>query len=348
MKQAAAQLLKHGQTYDLPETIVFGRFFSGILHYQRNELDLAERYLAPVVGTPGAGELIAPNLVTHCQCSFALSSTYLAMGRAEEAGQIIESAIGYMLELGNADLLEICQAFRADLALRQGVVAETDFWARKYTHIPLAPAYRFFTPQLTLPKVLLARRTAKSLSESGSLLSRIYDYYASIHSTRVLIDVLILQAMLHAVHGNESEALEKLAQALALAEPGGFIRPFLDSGPQIAKLLDRLANQNPALEYAGQILAAFRSGNTGAWRDGSHEANRPRSSLPDKVFIQPLTNREIEVLRMLARGTSNNDIAGSLFISPETVKRHLSTIYRKIDVKNRHEAVITAKSLGIV
>ena len=62
------------------------------------------------------------------------------------------------------------------------------------------------------------------------------DYYASIHSTRVLIDVLVLQALLHVAQGDESQALEKLVAALALAEPGGFIRPFLDQGPEMADL----------------------------------------------------------------------------------------------------------------
>jgi len=175
-----------------------------------------------------------------------------------------------------------------------------------------------------------------------------YDYYASIHSTRVLIDVLVLQALLHAAQGNASDALEKLAEALALAEPGGFIRPFLDQGPEMADLLGRLVKQNPTREYASRILEAFCSEKAELFSDRSDDPNRPRSSLPDKPLIEPLTNREIEVLRMLAKGVRNNDIAGSLFISPETVKRHLSTIYRKLDVKNRHQAVISAKSIGIL
>ena len=74
-----------------------------------------------------------------------------------------------------------------------------------------------------------------------------YDYYTSIHSTRVLIDVLVLQALVHVAQGDESQALEKLAEALALAEPGGFIRPFLDQGPEMADLLGRLVKQNPTL-----------------------------------------------------------------------------------------------------
>jgi LuxR family maltose regulon positive regulatory protein len=340
LKLTAAQLLKHGQKHDLPETIAVGRFFTGIFHYQRNNLDLAERFLALVVGTSVVGELVIPSIVTYCQSSFALSLTYQAMGRAKEAREIIESVIGYMLETGNADLLEISQTFQADLALRQGHVAEADLWARCYTPKPLVPAYRFYTPHLTLPKVLLARRTTKSLRESDTFLSRIYDFYVPIHNTRVLIDVLVLQALLCAAQGDESKALEKLAAALGQAEPGGFIRPFLDPGPEMADLLGRLVKQNPALHYAGQILEAFGAEKTATSRD--------RSSIPDEALIEPLTNREIEILMILAKGVSNNEIAKRLFISPETVKRHLSTIYRKLDVKNRHQAVISAKSIGIL
>ena len=348
LKQTAAQLLKHGQKHDLPESIAVGRFFTGILHYQRNDLDLSERFLAPVAGTPGTGKLIIPTVVTYCQSSFAISLTYQAMGRTEKASRIIESVIGYMLETGNTDLLELCQMFQADLALRQGHVAEADLWARNTPPIPLAPAYRFYTPHLTLPRVLLARRTAKSLSEAGRLLSQMYDYYASIHSTRVLIDVLVLQALLHAAQGNASDALEKLAEALALAEPGGFIRPFLDEGQEIADLLGRLVKKNPTLRYAGKILEAFGGGKTEFFSRRADDRNKPGASLPDKPLIEPLTNREIEVLRMLAKGVTNNDIAESLFISPETVKRHLSTIYRKLDVKNRQQAIISARSIGIL
>ncbi len=341
-------MLKHGLKQDLPESIALGRFFTGSLHYQRNDLDLAERFLVPVVGTADSVNRVVPSIITYFESSFVLSLTYQAMDRTKEASQIIESVIDYMLDIGNADLLELCQMFRADLALRQGHVAEAEIWVRKITHPPFAPVYRFFVPHLTLPKLLLARRTAKSLSEAGALLSRMVDYYASIHSTRVLIDVLVLQTLVHVARADEAQALDKLAEALSLAEPGGFIRPFLDQGLEMADLLGRLVKQNPTLEYARQILDAFGSGKTESFSDRSDDPNRPRSSLPDKPLIEPLTNREIEVLRMLAKGVRNNDIAESLFISPETVKRHLSTIYRKLDVKNRHQAVISAKSIGIL
>ena len=222
------------------------------------------------------------------------------MSRATEADRVVESAIAYMLETGNADLMELCQVFRADLALRQGHVTEADLWARKAPPIPLAPAYRFYTPHLTLPKVLLARRTAKSLREADALLSRMHDYYASIHSTHVLIDVFVLQAMVHVVQGNESQALEKLAEALALAEPGGYIRPFLDQGPEMADLLSRLIKQNPTLQYARKILAAFDSGKPESISDPSYDPSQSLSLFPGEQLIEPLTNREIEVLRAVS------------------------------------------------
>jgi LuxR family maltose regulon positive regulatory protein len=279
---------------------------------------------------------------------FALSLTYQAMGRTGKAIRIIESATGYMLEAGNADLMELCDVFRADLALRQGHIAEADLWARKTPTIPLAPAYRFYTPHLTLPGILLARRTAKSLSEADALLSRMHDYYASIHSTRVLIDVLVLQARVHVALRDESLALEKLAEALALAEPGGFIRPFLDQGSKMADLLSRLKKQNPTLQYARKILAAFDNGKTESISDPSDDPSQSLSLFPVEPLIEPMTNREIEVLRELAKGMSNKEIAKSLFISPGTVKKHLYTTYHKLGANNRYQAVIKAKSIGIL
>lgn len=164
----------------------------------------------------------------------------------------------------------------------------------------------------------------------------------------MLIDVLVLQALAHAAQGDESEALEKLVEALAMAEPGSFIRPFLDLGSEMADLLERLVKQNPTLKYAQQILAAFGNGMTETLKDRSDGQNRLRSSSSDETLIEPLSNREIEVLRALEKGGSNNEIAERLYISPETVKRHLSTIYRKLEVKNRQQAVISAKSIGIL
>ena len=106
-----------------------------------------------------------------------------------------------MLESGNPDLLEVCQAFRAELALRLANVAEADVWFENHTQKPPAPDYRFYMPHLTPSRVLVARRTAESLRQADGILARLYDYHAGIHNTRTLIDIRALQTLLYGVPG---------------------------------------------------------------------------------------------------------------------------------------------------
>ncbi len=347
LKLAAAQLLKHGQENNLPETSYISRFFSGILCYRQNHLDLAERFLLPSSTFPVIDELSLPSIVIYCQSSFALSSTYLAMGRVEEADETIESVIDYMLESGNTDLLDLCQAFQADLALRKGKIAEADLWSRTHTQKPLAPAYRFYTADLTLPRLLLTKKTTNSLNEAERILCQLHTYHAATRNTCMVIEIIVLQALLEAARGDQAKAFGTLMEGLALAEPGLIIRPFLDMGSQMADLLGCLLQQHPTLNFAGQIYEAFERKNKAVFikRD---EDSTPRPSPSADFYTSPLTNREIEVLKILAGGMSNTDIGDTLYISPETVKRHLSTIYQKLEVKNRHQAVMIGKSMGIL
>ena len=341
LKLAAAQLLKNGEKNHLPETINVGNFFSGILCYQQNDLSLAEHFLLPVVTKPMVGEFAIPSIVTYCQSSIALSATYLAMGREQESSEIIETVTGYMLESGNPDLLEVCQAFRAELALRVGNVAETDVWFENHTKKPLAPDYRFYMPHLTPSRILVAKRTAESLREADGILARLYDYHVGIHNTRTLIDILALQTLLYGFQGEEAKAFGSLQQGLILAQPGNFIRPFLDQGPEMENILGRLVKQNPRLNFGSRIIEALKSKKSVTFQ-------KQRSSLSDELPAILLSTREIEVLKNLAQGMSNDEIAGVLKISPETIKKHLFNTYKKLKAKNRHQAILIGKAIGIL
>lgn len=173
--------------------------------------------------------------------------------------------------------------------------------------------------------------------------------------------MLALQAMLHDKQGEAPAALEKLTEALALAEAGGFIRLFVDLGPQMADLLKRLQEQNVAVDYIESILAAFRDDE----RKPAPDTNDPESPSPTHPLIPPsafplppsktsqplveqLTNRELDVLDLLAQRLSNKEIADKLFISTTTVKGHLQNIYQKLEVGKRREAVEKAKNFGIL
>ena len=142
--------------------------------------------------------------------------------------------------------------------------------------------------------------------------------------------------------GEESVALERLTAALNLAEPGGCIRLFVDLGPQMADLLKQLIEQNVAVDYIGRILDAFKQDEHRATQDESDQLTSP------PPLVEPLTNRELEILDLLAQWLQNKEIAEKLFISPETVKKHLNNIYGKLIVSNRRQAVEQARDLGIL
>ena len=196
--------------------------------------------------------------------------------------------------------------------------------------------------------MLLAQGTIESQRQAADLLAGLHDFFTSIHNTRFLIDVLALQSLLYDARGDEAEALSVLEYAIKLARPGGFIRPFLDLGPKMAGLLNRLAKQNIAVKYVGQLLAAFSNDDIGAVPDTYKDQIIHPSAVSTQPWDEALTNREIEILALLAQRLRNKEIAEKLFISPETVKRHTINIYSKINVHTRQEAVVKARDMGIL
>jgi len=151
--------------------------------------------------------------------------------------------------------------------------------------------------------------------------------------------------MLH----DEHEALTVLAQAVHLAEPEGFIRIFVDEGASMATLLARLRdqerNQRPT-PYLDTLLAAFSPESATQKPSGGLEPSRGR--LIEQPLIEPLSERELEVLQLIAVGDSNQEIADQLVITLDTVKRHVTHIFEKLGVHNRVQAVARARALGLL
>jgi ATP/maltotriose-dependent transcriptional regulator MalT len=198
--------------------------------------------------------------------------------------------------------------------------------------------YRLFSPHLTLVKVWLAQNTPASRSRAAELAGQVLAFCQSTHTTRFLIEALALQAMLRDMEGDGPAALADLEQAIALAEPGGFIRLFVDLGLPMARLLAQLHRRGVAVDYITRILTAFE-----ATDNGPSTAVSPPSAL-----IEPLTPRELEVLALLDRQLTNKEIAAELVVSQGTVKTHTLHIYRKLDVRKRREAVARAKALNLL
>jgi LuxR family maltose regulon positive regulatory protein len=177
------------------------------------------------------------------------------------------------------------------------------------------------------------------------------------------IEILILQALALShqaalqARGEDDQALSALGRALALAEPEGYVRIFLDEGPPMARLLHQAALRGIAPDYARLLLAAFEGATTNA-----HEAWAGRKTTmkvspvveptlrgrPSSVLLDPLSERELEVLRLIAQGLTNREIASRLFLAQSTVKVHTRNIYGKLDVHSRIQAVACAQELGLL
>jgi LuxR family maltose regulon positive regulatory protein len=163
-----------------------------------------------------------------------------------------------------------------------------------------------------------------------------------------MIGIMVLQALALQKQGRTDEALAVLEAAVNLARPGGFIRPFVESGPIVEGLLKRLVEKNVALDYIGQLLAAFREDQNGVKPGAVGTQPVSKSSFSNQPLVDPLTNREFEILDLLAQRLRNKEIAAKLFISPGTIKSHLNNIYRKLNVTGRLQAVEKAYTLGIL
>jgi LuxR family transcriptional regulator, maltose regulon positive regulatory protein len=157
------------------------------------------------------------------------------------------------------------------------------------------------------------------------------------------LEVMVLQAVALQARGEKDEAVRVLGDALALAEPGGFIRIFVDEGIPMAQLLSEATTRGIVPDYVGKLLAVFE-----AEAQRSEDESYLPPAPPARSLTEPLSQRELEVLQLIARGLSNREIGGRLYLALDTVKGHNRRIFGKLSVQRRTEAVAKARSLGIL
>jgi LuxR family maltose regulon positive regulatory protein len=146
---------------------------------------------------------------------------------------------------------------------------------------------------------------------------------------------LVLLALVQEAQGDISPALASLERALVLAEPEGYLRIFVDEGPPIAELLEKVLDTKTAVPraYMKKLLSAFRLN---------------KLAIEDDALVENLSERELYVLRLIAAGLSNKKIMEELFLSLSTVKTHIRNIYSKLNVHSRTEAIIKARELNLL
>jgi len=280
----------------------------------------------------------------------SLALTGLAHARGQTDAARAELGRAEQLAAGGdqgrrAAVLSVVAARRAWLDLTTGDIAAAGQWAES---LALRRAGQQDFPctirdveDLRLTEVRLAQGR---LAEAEDVLSATLRGAEAAGRHETTIEALALAACLHRKRGDDTAAARSLARALALAEPAGYVQVFAARGAALAELLAEVARGRagtPAAAYAQRLLGQL-PGHPRAPEDG-----RP-AAVPGTALVEPLTPRELEILRLLARGAANQEIATQLCLTVGTVKGHINHILGKLAARNRTEAALLARELGFL
>jgi LuxR family maltose regulon positive regulatory protein len=308
--------------------------------YERNQLEQALRHITE--GIPLSRQLTS----TQALASGLATLAWIRQAKGDPVGALeaMDEAYQVMPTVEVVALHNRVPAERARLVLAQGNVMEAARWvtARGLGEED-APSYPREREYLVLVRVLLARHEPE---RTIGLLTRLGTAAQVQHRMGSVIEVRVLEALALDAVGQHTRALASLVEALALAGPEGYVRVFLDEGRPIAGLLRQVTGAQ--WPYAERVLTAMERSEPGGVAAPAHSPARRSVHAQHPPLIESLTTRELEVLRLLVEGLSNQAIAQKLYLSVGTVKVHLKHIYGKLDVRSRTQAAARAHELGLL
>lgn len=303
------------------------------IHYNYGELDVAEQLL--YTGRDLGEHALLPEACHHWY--LVLASIRQAQGDFEEARELLEEASDLKIDSPSPDARPIA-AWQARLALVQGRRDDALKWVRESgigTDDQLSYLREF--EHLTLAKVLIADYTSggsqRAIEQAMNLLARLQT--AAANRQGGMAEILTLQVLgLHAF-GQTTEALKALTTALAYAVQEKYVQSFVDAGEPMRKLLQAVSLKGKAANHARQVQTALG-------------INRKKPATAQRLPLDPLSEREQEVLKLLVSELSGPDIASQLCVSLNTLRTHTKHIYSKLDVNSRRAAVRRGEELDLL
>ncbi len=307
----------------------------GNVLYEQNDLESAQSHLqeAIAVAKPwGHWEGLLPGYT-------GLAWLKVAQGKWDEGFAALDELVTLIQNLPH--IMPAVESLRAKLWVAQGNVDPANRWAQSVSLEVDSEITAFREADfIILARILMAQG---SFDEAAKLIARLLDMAESGERWGRVIELLSLKALVSDATSQSDEAFAALSRALALAEPEGYVRIFIDAGTPMEKLLQKAVERGIAPHYIGRLLAAFPQVESTTL--AQTKIPTPNRLLP---MVEPLSHREIEVLSLIVAGHSNKEIAQKLYLSPGTIKVHAHNIYSKLGVNGRTQAVAKARDLGIL
>jgi LuxR family maltose regulon positive regulatory protein len=357
------------------ETLVAGfpHIKLGYLFRERNELTLAGQHL--LIGLELCKQFGQMDVLTEAFVSTA--AYHLAIGEIEKTLELLQRA-DQVIQRAKVDQHIICwrDEVRIKTWLANGDLQSAAQWAANSSLLIDSPLnYLHDLPHQNLARIWISEGltagSKTSQEKAASLLDRLLSAADQAGWVHEKIKFLVLQAINESASGSKDSAFIHLFEALILARPAGYMRVFLDEGSTLKKLLielskalhnrarvfiERVEIQRQAQdirlieEYITLLLRSFeipleKMASTAAPLSGAGSMRQPAA---DQFLVEPLSGRELDVLRLLSLGCPDKKIAEGLVISRETVHKHLNNIYGKLDVHSRTEAILRARQLGLL
>jgi LuxR family maltose regulon positive regulatory protein len=331
VQEAENQLHRAAQTYrrvlelagDQPQQIIHEAHLGlARVLYQWNDLDAAQQHGEQSLQLARQYERVIDRFVV---CEVFLARVKVAQGDVAGAAAILAGASQSARQQNFVHRIPEVAAAQVLTLLRQGNPAAAAHLAQRHG-LPLSQARVHMAQGDAAAALAVLGPLRQTMEAKGWQDER--------------LKVMVLQAVAHQAHGEKEKAGQVLGDALALAEPGGFIRLFADEGLPMAQLLAVASAQGIMPEYTGKLLAVFEAEEQKR-ADNSH---RPTA----QPLIEPLSQRELEVLHLIAQGLSNREISERLFLALNSVKGHNQKIFGKLEVQRRTEAVARARELGLL
>jgi len=314
-------------------SILTGEIFGHLsdLYWEWNDLERAADYAWQEIELAKAGH----TLLALVDGYLKLAAVQSAQGEPAAAEEAVRLAAETAAQLQSAPVSAQVEMARARYALAWGYLAAAVEWAESYARsrqtadCPLTPLAAQ-TADLLLARVWMARgRTEAALN----LLQDLIRAAEAAGRIRLTVEAYTLQALAYDRHQETARSQKAILHALALAKPEGLVRVFVENGRPLAALLAQVRHLYP--NYVAHLLNAIHGDEAAA-------------SSPDGAYLDPLTEREEDILALLAQGQSNRQIAETLYISVGTVKGHINHIFSKLNAQNRTQALLRAHELGLI